>query len=450
MKTKSISLVFSFFLLAGLGCRSTSSQRNEDGFAGLNAAAVASPIAPGTDSTKPPVLTTDNITLDPASRGLGDGYDSVRKIKLSPCIDPTSFVYRGANASDLSFMQDYSYDQILNEVGVSIYAKASLFGLVSAKVQGDMATSLATTGETSSFIYNFRILGKSAVIGDRVLNINGMAAYHSNDLVHFRDVCGDLFVDQVKLGAQLFVGVKFTFGSKETKEKIVLTLKGSALWGLIKVSKTWSKEFAQLMQNVRISVDAFQVGGDVSKLEALKAEIATKSCAGDDVSACSEAVDRLLEYGRTGFSAQLADMQMSKSSTSGPAIVDVSTEAYNSQKVLDPSSSKLVSINIKSDLTTADKLAVVDAQLDRIEAKLKIALTRVMTLKDFDLTEDEKTTVKAAQTGIEGVLRSITALREGTCTNAVKDGAFVPSCASQAGLIESDADSVLSPIDIKR
>lgn len=328
-----------------------------------------------------------DILLDPLNRGLGDAYDSQKRIKLAPCMDSSNYLYRGANASDLSFMRDYSYDQILNEVGAGIYAQANIFGLVKVRVQGDMAASLATTDDTASFIYNFRILGKSAVIDGRKFNQKGISAFQTKDLTQFREQCGDQFVEQVKLGAQLFVGLKYTFASKETKEKIMLTLKGSLFWGLIKFSKTWTKEFRQLMQNVRVTVEAFQIGGDPSQLEALKKDINQGSCAGDEAEKCSDAIDRLLEYGRSGFTSQVNDMKLEKDGGKGLTIVDVTTDSYSSQKILDPSSNKLVQVDIKESSTAADDYANVVEQLAKVTSTLKIALARVAVLEDFNLSD---------------------------------------------------------------
>ncbi|RYZ86537.1 MAG: hypothetical protein EOP04_13685, partial [Proteobacteria bacterium] len=75
------------------------------------------------------------LVLDPSSRGLANGWDSEYHRKLAPCLEG-AFQYRGAQSSDLTFMRDFTYDQILKETGAGVYGKASLFGLVSAKVQG--------------------------------------------------------------------------------------------------------------------------------------------------------------------------------------------------------------------------------------------------------------------------------------------------------------------------
>ena len=451
MNPKSLKMTSALLLplVASLSCRSLSGGGSDRGgnYGGVGDLLPSTPaVIIDKVKTSGPSESETDILLDPLHRGLGDGYDSQKRIKLAPCIDSSHYLYRGANTSDLSFMRDYSYDQIMNEVGAAIYAKANVFGLVSVKVQGDMAISLATTDDAAAFIYNFRILGKSAVIDSRTFNNKGSSAFNTNDLTQFREQCGDQFVEQVKLGAQLFVGLKYTFANKEIKEKVMLTLKGSLLWGLIKYSKTWTKEFRQLMQNVRVTVEAFQIGGDPSQLERLKKDIRQGSCAGDNAETCSDAIDRLLEYGRTGFTAQVTDMKMEEDGGKGLAIVDLTTDFYSSQKILNPSNGKLVKVNIKDSTSAVDDYAAVMEQIAKIKSNLKIALGRIAVLEEFNLNDDERRTVMSARNDIQAVLAHAKNLANTTCADAKNDFTRLKSCAAQAGLLENDSNRVSQPI----
>ncbi|RZA17342.1 MAG: hypothetical protein EOP10_22930 [Proteobacteria bacterium] len=385
--------------------------------------------------------------LDPSSRGLANGWDSEYRRKLAPCLDG-DFQYRGAHASDLTFMRDYTYDQILNETGAGVYGKASLFGLVSAKVQGNMAIAMAATEDSTSFIYNFSLLGKSAVLSGRRFNTNGSYAYNKNDLLFFRELCGDQFVEQVKLGGQLYLGVKYTFASKETKETISVKITLSAFWGLIKKSKTWTKEFRDIMKDVRISIEAFQIGGDPSKLQALKKQIYQGSCAGDEPELCADAIDRLLEYGSKDFAQQLDDMRLSDDPNLGPAIIDVVLEDYRSLKIYDPQSKKSVQVNVMASTTPESELAKALDGLERLKVSLKISENRIKILKEFKLSETDQTTVNTASTHINDTLSAIETVLSTTCARAKTDSSFLKNCLEKTRVLENLGKAANVPVSL--
>lgn len=440
MKRKSLSLI----LLLSLGfssCRSTSSHRSD---------------APGGigENTEIPTKVDEALralgSTEYSSLSLGNGWDTEKKQKFAPCVSLANYAYRGAHTSDLTAMRDLSYDQIMQETAGALYGKASLFGLVSAKVQGEMATSLASTDDSTSYIYNFQILGKSVVLGDRSFNDTGSTAFNTNDLVRFRDLCGNQYVQQLRLGGQLYIGVKYTFTSKEVKDEISVTMSLSLFWGLIKVSKTWSKEFRELMKNVRVSVEAFQIGGDPSRLEALKNEIHTGSCAGNEPEACADAIDRLLEYGAKDFSEQLGDMTLSKEPNQGPAIIDVQLEDYAAVKIYDPKQKKAVQVSVSTSTTKDNALTNANAELDKTLINLRIAASRVKTLEEFSLNETDGALVQKAKKAIEDALVETQTLRETTCTRALKESALIDSCLAKAKAVQALAKAATVPVSLSR
>lgn len=429
-------------LLLGLSllmsCRSTSGLKSERNDAGLE-------ITPA----KTGEILTGAIGFDPSSRGLANGWDSELHRKFAPCLDSSNFTYRGAQSSDLTFMRDFTYDQILKETGAGLYGKASLFGLASAKVQGDMATSLASTDDSTSFIYNLTVLGKSAVLGDRALNVNGSSAYDSNNLARFRELCGDQFVEQVRLGGQLYIGVKYTFANKETKNSISLKVTLSLFWGLIKVSKTWSKEFRDMMKDVRISIEAFQVGGDPRQLQILKDSIYEKSCAGDEPEQCAAAVDRLLDYGSKDFADQLGDMTLGNDPYKGPAIVDLALENYNALKIYDPKQNKAITINVTASTSPQSELSAATDRLARHKTTLIMAQNRIKILREFKLDAEDSQLVETASRKIDEALSAIDVANNTTCARAATDSAFIEGCLAKAADIDSLAKAAVLPVALK-
>ena len=330
---------------------------------------------------------------------------------------------------------------------MGLYGKADLFGLASATVSGDLISTLATTDQTGAFIYKFEVLGKSAVVPVARLNHNGMVAFARDDPLAFRQTCGDQFVEQLKLGAKLYIGLKYTFTSKEDKEKLSIEVKGSLLWDLIKYSKKWSEESRSLLKNVRVSVEAFQIGGDPGRLEELKASIHQGSCAGDDAERCSASLDRLIQYGSEDFAKQLNNMAISETPNQGPVILSVSTKSYDDQKIYDNEGKKLLTINVNASVTADTAAEGALTKLKLLEDRIKIEQSRNTALKDFRLTPSERASVDVALNDLNSVMVSIQAAKE-LCIQGLSDKAKVSSCSSRVGSVETKAKSALKPISL--
>ncbi len=431
-----MTILVSALIIGQTSCRTTSSRDSAEDFGGSENNKDITPSNTGT------------ITIDPASRGLANGWDSELQQKLAPCLE-SDFYYRGAQAADLTIMRDLTYDQILKETGAGIYGQASLFGLASAKVQGDMAMALASTDDSTSFIYNFSLLGKSAVLRDRRFNTQGSSAFHKNDLSFFKQQCGDQFVEQVKLGGQLYIGVKYTFASKETKQNFSLKISLSLFWGLIKTSKTWSKETRDMMKDVRISIEAFQVGGNPQKLQDLKDQIYKGSCAGDEPEQCAEAVERLVNYGANDFKEQLADLALSQEPNVGPAIVDIGLQDYKSLKIYDAKTDKNVQVNVTVSSTPENDLTRTLENLNRLKVNLGISQGRIKILKEFNLSETDRSTVDEASQLINEAYGLVTNLLETSCFKAKTEASYRSICLEKAKEIEAKATKAIVPVALK-
>ncbi|RYZ89834.1 MAG: hypothetical protein EOP04_05720 [Proteobacteria bacterium] len=400
----------------------------------LAATGCGSPSAPD-ESTLQANTTSTNV--DTLQRTLGSGFDSTQFTKLPACIEATQPTYSGAHSSKLSFLRDYSADELISELGIGVSAGMNLFGLVKAKVTGEVTNTMSTTDESSAFVYKFDITGQSALINNPTLNANGLSAYGRNDPVHFRATCGDSYVAQVTLGAQLFVGVKYTFTSQEDKERIRLLLKGSALWGLIKFSKTWTKEERDILRNVRVTIDAYQIGGNPSKLAELKDTIEQQSCSGDDPEKCAEGLTKLINYGADVFPEQLNGMKISNEPNVGPAIIDVFTMPYSSQPILDTKSGTFVDINVNEETTLDSSFADALNRLSRLNSNLEVEKSRRAVLLQFNLSDAEKTTVQIGKTDIANLIEAVRLVDKDYCTPARRDSQLMATCVAKVGLIET-------------
>lgn len=400
------------------------------------------------DSNSAVSATEKAVSLDPLKSSLASGYDSSRDIRLLPCIEPDEFVYAGTQYSNLSYLRDFTYDELADEMGIGVSGKANLFGLLKGEVSGNVAKTMAKTNETSSFIYKFDVVGKNAILKSPKLSAKGQSAFQLNDPLQFRQVCGDQYIEQVKLGAQLFIGVRYTFTSSADKETLQIKLKGSALWGLIKFTKNWTKEQKKILKDVRINIEAFQIGGDPRKLEALKKSLNKTSCAGDDIEACAAGLDQLLDYAQTGFSKQLNGMKVTNVPFSGPAILGVETVPYNAQMIYQPQSKTFVTIDIKRDATPRSTFFEALARRDRLQADLGIAMSRNQALLAFNLSALERSTIQVTIRELESLMTRSDALMADTCTPAKKRSDLIASCIAKIGAVEVSGHKALLTIEL--
>ncbi len=385
-------------------------------------------------------------TLDLVQNSLGQGFDSKGNVLRSVCIESSDFVYRGSNYADLSYLRDFSYNELLDEMGLGIFAKLNLFGLVTAKVSGDITSTLSKTEDSSAFIVKSDIVGKSVVLKQPTLTPIGLSAYQTKDPIHFREICGDQFVEQVQLGAQLFIGVKYYFTSKEDKEKLQVQLKGSALWGLIKFSKTWSKEERELLKNVRVKINSYQIGGDSKKLELLKNSIEKDSCSAEDIEKCAASLDLLMDYATKDFPGQLNAMNISSESNSGPAVTGVVTIPYDNLMIYNREKDEYLSIDIGPGTTVDNAFEPAMDRLARLKSNLNLDIQRRETLSEFNLSANDKALIEVGRREVENLLLSVNQLAEDTCKPARADIALRATCISKIGELEIKGEKALQPI----
>lgn len=385
--------------------------------------------------------------LDYLSRELGSGFDSVKNKKLAPCVDLSNIRYSGSSESNLEVLNDATTEDLLDETSVGLFAGLNLFGLVKAKVSGDIITSMANTDHSGSMIYKFEVSGKQANVNDLKMNAHGMDVYRKNNPLYFRENCGDQFVHQVAVGGKLFVAVRFTFTSKEDKEKLLVQLKGSALWGLIKWQKKWTKEEADLLKNVRISIVAVQIGGDVQKLEELKSGIYQGSCGTDDIAKCENSLDRLVKYGREEFSQQLGDLRVSNDPHKGPAILAVKLASFKDVQIKSTDDSQILRIDVDSGLSPGRSAADSLSRLLRVELELNTEISRAHELKQFKLSHEESIQVSSSLEKMNQVLGQVSPLRN-FCMEALNDPSKALGCAQRTAALQKHASESSAPVNL--
>lgn len=132
------------------------------------------------------------------------------------------------------------------------------------------------------------------------------------DFDRWTQACGDEYVDEITLGAKLFFSIRVDFSSKEQKQSFEsrFSLSGP-LYSAQADLNTASREFSR---DSKVTVAAFQIGGDVSKLtdvlgNSQAARDGFVQCSLGNFTDCAKVIAAALEYGsdtNSGFPSQLS------------------------------------------------------------------------------------------------------------------------------------------------
>lgn len=152
--------------------------------------------------------------------------------------------------------------------------------------------------------------------------------------------CGDEFINQINLGARVFVGLEYSFATKEVKTAFSAALKGSASLPGKNIEKIfWEEQISAVPfddVNGTVNVIFEQEGGDYEAFLAYKQKLVPKNCyvgtvkkkqtaadLGEGSSPCIRAYRQIInEYVRTQFPQQLKGLALAQSdSISASALV---------------------------------------------------------------------------------------------------------------------------------
>ncbi|RZA27307.1 MAG: hypothetical protein EOP10_00545 [Proteobacteria bacterium] len=377
---------------------------------------------------------------------IGAGYDSELAQKRANCIDASRYVTSGSNVSDLSYTDDATDDQINEMTSGMLRGSFNFLGIISASLQGELRGTLATTDVSSSSITRFNVVGKSIVLGERQFSGVGESAIIADDSAQFRSLCGNEYIEQIDVGAQFYIGIKYSFKNKEHKKRAHAIAKGKAFWGLIKVSKTWTAEEREVLSDIRVSVEAFQFGGDPSKLDDLKNTLNKGSCSASDVAACAASLDRLLAYGSGEFQSQLNGMALSVRPNFGPVITNIVTVPYKGQDIYFPRKETTINLSYEAPaVPLAPNLAAI-RMLENWENLSNSALSRVRIMKEFVLSASDTAKVRQYELDVIMSLSTIKILREALCTPGLTDAYFADQCVQRTFGVQANFENALRPI----
>ncbi|MCU0545585.1 MAG: leucine-rich repeat domain-containing protein [Oscillatoriaceae cyanobacterium Prado104] len=242
---------------------------------------------------------------------LGEGYNSEEESFVGECVTGTvEFV--GAQESSVVFSRSLSATETADSLGFSIGASAR-YGLYKGSMSARFASEASANNYSEVTVYSAQYRFKNRKLKYTGLTAVGEAAKGfstDNNFVgeNWVKVCGHEYVEQVTLGATLFISAKIEFSSRSKKQEFNLQfkVKGPAF----SVSSELEKASKLFGSTASITIQAYQIGGDISRVSAIfgtgsdakvtspdgKNVHAILVCSMTNPSACLKVLDNALFY----------------------------------------------------------------------------------------------------------------------------------------------------------
>jgi hypothetical protein len=243
-----------------------------------------------------------------SSKGvLGEGYNSDAQDFVGECVTGgVSFV--GAQNAAIEFSKSMDSNSVASELGFGAGMKAK-YGIMTTSGSSTFARSTKATSFSEVTIYRASYTFKNKKLVNVSLTPVGQTAqgagqggggftYENWDLT-----CGNEFIDQITLGASLYVCARIEFASRE--EKTRLTAKFNFKGPAFSASGNIKNASQSIGKRASITITAFQLGGHVELLSQIFSATLPGSgnqasailrCSMDNPDACLAVFDKAIQY----------------------------------------------------------------------------------------------------------------------------------------------------------
>lgn len=245
---------------------------------------------------------------------IGFGYDSKSQTFKSPCLVATSsdVEFAGGQSATVNFARVGQNVDLQSALGFSAGARAR-FGIVKVSAAAEFAKQASSSrfAETTTFVATINY--KNALLKTRALTTLAKRALGNGRYASdaFTKVCGDEFVEQVALGARLYIVTKIEFSSISEKQRFSARFSVDAgLWGANGSLNQAQNEFKS---SASVTIYAYQVGGRVERLPTIfsaasqqvvdrgpsdvtPGALSVVRCSISNFSECEKAISRALDY----------------------------------------------------------------------------------------------------------------------------------------------------------
>lgn len=312
---------------------------------------------------------------------LGTGYNSQEGKLTGRCVIPAQphLLLKGGTTES-----NFSIDTNLDREKLSILLNAGLEGEVSlaeikASAQGEFIFGSESNDFRLNQVFSWKITGPSIGFIPQIMNDNtcgvsdGLrsmlettntsreiktdtaigyrdcqtpklnAASSGDDYKNFKASCGDSYINQVNLGASLFVSLNLDF--KDSALKTSFAGNGSLkLTDLFEGKAEFKTKYENFKDKISITINAIQLGGNPQNLSRIftgtnsprkdesieTSDFHILKCAFNDegLKKCKLALSAIIAYAKDDFSPSLRNMNYDERSHSGPTVVSYTTRSY--------------------------------------------------------------------------------------------------------------------------
>jgi tRNA threonylcarbamoyladenosine modification (KEOPS) complex Pcc1 subunit len=335
----------------------------------------------------------DSIAGSTVGALLGMGYDSHTESFNSVCAESSSadvrVRYTGAPTATLQLDHTLSHEELKNLLDVQVSGKLAMEGL-NVKSAARFASEAASTDLSTALVFANKIGGRYAVLNQPRLTASAKAVGLTNDDEKIRAECGDQFVEQAELGAELFVSMRFDFSDKDVKSNFEAEIDLDFV-NIFQVSGAAKVAMEKYKNNVGITISALQIGGDPTALSRIFLDPAGDTsnvlrCSIDNIDSCIKTMESVIGYASStrpgNFPDQLKNLKFDDTSPTGAAILRYITKSYFNAGMRDL-------YKKPSPLLSHEILAARSRLLERYEVQ-SVHRKRVSSILNLRLSPEEK------------------------------------------------------------
>lgn len=286
---------------------------------------------------------------------LGTGWDLEQEAFRGNCLDGDT-VYTGQQVSSAIWDIVTDASEIQSKLGFTADARAR-YGAAKASLAAEFAKNSTSNAYSMVMTYKTEVRFKNAYlkdpkltdVGKRYVSVDpGSGALIIKD--DFKNGCGHEYVQEVLLGAALYMTVRIDFSTKEDKQRFAGRV--SFATPASKVTSSLETASSDFKNQASVKVHMYQLGGDVSQLSTAlggaktsidgQSSYALVDCSITNLEACRGAINGMLKYASdnsdnaTSFPKQFGTENWKPGQPGGPAVIAYATKSYYTAGITPP------------------------------------------------------------------------------------------------------------------
>lgn len=277
----------------------------------------------------------DSIPPSAGAALLATGYDTHSEEFRGTCVQANGpLQYAGSQSAEIRFDRRMTVDELETALEVQISGKLKI---PSFDVSGaaKFVSEAGSTDLSDSLIFSYQVRGKSVIMQHVALSSEGQAMVGRPE-TDVRKTCGDEYVSQVDLGAQLFVLVNFEFANREAKSSFEAQINVD-LVDLFSLSGAASTSLDNFKDTITIKMSALQIGGNPARLATILQSDGSEgipiiNCSIAERDQCLETMQRIVEYASSedngDFIYQINNLSYDPTDPNGAAFVGYTSRSY--------------------------------------------------------------------------------------------------------------------------